>query len=81
MSKMAFPLISLQYNYLSITIRMRPIKELFQIRDVLDLSHGFPSPYIQPNFNNAYYQFYRFLQPPPDVSLSSSSYIDFSYHL
>ena len=42
MSKMAFPLISLQYNYLSITIRMRPIKELFQIRDVLDPSHNFP---------------------------------------
>ena len=74
MSKMAFPLISLQYNYLNIQVIMRPIKELFQIRDVLDGPNNFP--YIQPDFNNAYYQFYRFLQPPPDISLNTESYTD-----
>jgi hypothetical protein len=34
MSKMAFPLVSLQYNELHIEVTMRPIKELFTIRDV-----------------------------------------------
>ena len=31
-SKMAFPLISMQYNELKIQIHMRPVKELFTIR-------------------------------------------------
>jgi hypothetical protein len=35
-SQMAFPLVALQYNELHINITMRPIQELFQIRDVFD---------------------------------------------
>ena len=107
MSKMAFPLVSLQYNELHIEVVMRPIKELFTIRNVQSTNHTFfqqspsneifstndcsvncppcpplPSsmyerlPYVQPNFNNALHQFYRFLQMPPDVELSPSSYTD-----
>ena len=47
-SKMAFPLVSLQYNELHIVVTMRPIRELFTIRDVLDKENNYP--YIQPSF-------------------------------
>ena len=73
-SQMAFPLISLQYNELHINVTMRPIQELFQIRDVFDAANNFP--YIAPNFNQYYMQFYRYLQTPPDVELGPLSYVD-----
>ena len=67
-SKMAFPLVALQYNELEINVTLRPVQELIQIRDVTDEENNYP--YIQPNFNIATQQFYRFLQPPPDISLN-----------
>ena len=73
-SQMAFPLVALQYNELQINITMRPIQELFQIRDVFDSANNYP--YVQPNFNLYYMQFYRFLQTPPDVQLGAYSYVD-----
>ena len=73
-SQMAFPLIALQYNELQINVTMRPIQELFQIRDVMDIANNYP--YIAPNFNQYYMQFYRFLQTPPDVDLGVTSYTD-----
>jgi hypothetical protein len=73
-SKMAFPLISLQYNELQINVTMRPINQLFQIRDVFDKVNNYP--YISPNFNQYYMQFYRFLQTPPDIVLGQGSYTD-----
>jgi len=73
-TQQAFPLTALQYNELSIKIIFRPIFELFQIRDVLDQPNNYP--YVAPNINNDYMQFYRFTQPPPDVSLQSSAYLD-----
>ena len=48
-SSCAFQLVALQYNELSITVTMRPIQDLFQVRDVFDYSYGFP--YIRPDFN------------------------------
>ena len=71
-STMAFPLVSLQYNELEIDITLKPVQELFQVRDVEDTENM--GPYIQPNFNSGLYSFYRFLQPPPDISLSTSGY-------
>jgi len=71
-AKMGFPLVSMQYNELQIEILLRPVKELFVIRDV-ESQGGY---YHQPNFNNPYEQFYRFLQPPPDISLNTVSYQD-----
>ena len=71
-SKMAFPLASLQYNELYVNVTMRPIREIMKIRDVADSR----LPYVQPNFNEPLHGFYRFLQPPPDISLSSVSYTD-----
>jgi len=71
-AKMGFPLVSMQYNELHIEILLRPVNELFVIRDV-EAQGGF---YHQANFNNPYEQFYRFLQPPPDISLNTVSYQD-----
>jgi hypothetical protein len=73
-SQMAFPLVSLQYNELTITVTLRPINELFQIRDVFDYQNNFP--YIAPNFNQYYQQMHRFLQTPPDEELGPTSYVD-----
>ena len=73
-TQMAFPLVALQYNELQITITMRPICELFQIRDVFDSTFQFP--YVAPNFNQFYMQMYRFLQPPPDIEIGINSYLD-----
>ena len=73
-NQMSFPLVALQYNELHINVTFRPVSELFQIRDVLDQANNFP--YVSPNFNYYYMQLYRFLQPPPDVNIGITSYID-----
>ena len=73
-SKMALPLVALQYNELLIDVTIRPIQELFTIRDIGN-EYGI-YPYVQPNFNNPLQGFYRFLQPPPDISLNFNSYTD-----
>ena len=70
----AFPLVSLQYNELQISVTFKPINQLFRIRDVMDYNNNFP--YVAPNFNQYYMQFYRFLQTPPDETLGPTSYID-----
>ena len=41
-SRCALPLISLQYNEIEIHVRIRPIQELFQVRDVFDYVNYFP---------------------------------------
>jgi hypothetical protein len=73
-SQMAFPLVALQYNELYINVTFRPVNQLFQIRDVFDNVNNYP--YVAPNFNAFYMQFYRFLQPPPDLALNIDSYTD-----
>lgn len=80
-SKMAFPLVALQYNTLQIDITLRPVRDLFVIRDVSNVNTNentmppyFPQyttpNYIQPNFNDNLQQFYRFIQQPPNVELN-----------
>jgi hypothetical protein len=71
-SKMAFPLIALQYNQLKIDVVMRPINDLYTIRDVMDPENGWPI--VRPNYTNEYMQLYRFLQSPPSVNLDASGY-------
>jgi hypothetical protein len=39
-NKCAFPLVSLQYNELHITVTLRPIQELFMVRDVFDTRYN-----------------------------------------
>ena len=88
-SRTAFPLVALQYNELQIDVVMRPVRELFVTRDINYTPHTIsPStpitpaevaqaPFIQPNFNEPEYQFYRFLQPPPAIDITTSDvYLD-----
>lgn len=64
-SKQAFPLVSLQYNELTVTVTMKSIKELFVIRDVKNPYNNYD--YIAPNFNEPSDQMFMFLQTPPGV--------------
>jgi Major capsid protein N-terminus/Large eukaryotic DNA virus major capsid protein len=73
-SRCAFPLVNLQYNELIINITLRPISELFQVRDVFDASNGFP--YVSPDFNQDRFQMYRFLQTPPTIDIASNHYLN-----
>lgn len=63
-SRCAFPLVALQYNELEISITIRPIQELFQVRDPFDWEDGNLYPYVKPDFNQDRFQMYRFLQAP-----------------
>jgi hypothetical protein len=80
-SRTAFPLVALQYNELQIDVVMRPVRDLFVTRDInyapqttgsLTPAQVARAPFIQPNFNEPEYQFYRFLQPPPAADISTS---------
>ena len=80
-SRMAFPLVALQYNELQIDVIMRPVRDLFVTRDINYAPQTSPpltpaqvaqAPFIQPNFNEQQYQFYRFLQPPPAVDITTA---------
>ena len=64
-AKMAFPLISLQYNELYIDVEMRPINELYVVRDVTSMEMN----YQQANQTDIFFQFYRFIQQPPNPQL------------
>ena len=82
-SLMALPLICLQYSELFIDFTLRPINELYTIRDVLYSNTINPIPYnnfpyIQANQNNFIYQFKRFIHPPPfrDLSYNVDSYVN-----
>jgi hypothetical protein len=68
----AFPLIALQYNELNINVTMRPIRDLFQVRDPYDYQNYYP--YMQPDFNQSQFQMYRYLQTPPSVNISTDNY-------
>lgn len=71
-SRCAFPLIALQYNELYVNVTLRPIQQLFQVRDVFDPGNLYP--YMQPDFNQSQFAMYRFLQTPPGVFLDPASY-------
>ena len=68
-SKMAFPLVSLQYNELHVAITFRPVKELYRIRDTTDVANNYP--YVAPNLTESTHQLYRYLNPPQDTSGAS----------
>jgi len=73
-SRCAFPLISLQYNEMVVSVTFRPIQELVRVRDVMDATNNFP--YMQPDFTQQQFAMYRFLQTPPSVNLSPSNYLN-----
>jgi len=62
----------MQYNELHINVTIRPIQQLFQVRDVFDWKNFFP--YVQPDFTLPQFAMYRFLQQPPGVNIDVSSY-------
>lgn len=71
-SRCAFPLVALQYNELIINVTIRPIQELFQVRDVFDWGNYFP--YVQPDFTQPQFSMYRFLQQAPGLDIDASQY-------
>jgi len=80
-SRTAFPLVALQYNELQIDVVMRPVRDLFVVRDIMHPAttpeQVAQAPFIQPNFNEQEYQFYRFLQPPPSADITTADvYLD-----
>ena len=79
-SRTAFPLVALQYNELHIDVIMRPVRELFVTRDITypasTPTEVAQAPFIQPNFNEQEYQFYRFLQPPPAPDIATADVYD-----
>ncbi len=85
-SKMALPLVAMKYHELQIELEIRPVQELFVVKNITDdISNN---KYIKPDFNTDDYQLWRFLQPPPytndgsgvltedEKELSSSLYVD-----
>ena len=74
-SKMAFPLISLQYSELHIEFNLRQLSELFVVRDIDNINkYDFnQTEYINANQNINRFQLYRFLQPPPSPHLYGTS--------
>ena len=72
-AKMAFPLISLQYNELYISIEIKALQDLYVVRDVERA--GDYAIYKKPVSTNALYEFYRFLQPPKGNFILSNNII------
>ena len=71
-SKCAFPMASLQYNELYVNVTLRPIEELFQVRDVFDDMNNYP--YVRPDFTQDRFQLFRFLQTPPSEIIDKANY-------
>ena len=80
-SKMALPLVSMQYSTLYIEVECRPIEDLFVIRDIdfflnwvndpsfsdpsYNDSRAFPAPFIHADQDIQHNKFYYFLKEPP----------------
>ena len=71
-SNIPFPLISLQYNEISISITLRSIQEIFCVRDIFDVQNNYPI--VQVDFNLPQFDFYKFLLPPPSENIDAASY-------
>lgn len=71
-SRCAFPLIALQYNELYVNVTLRPIQQIFQVRDVFDPENQYP--YVQPDFTLSQFAMYRYLQTPPGVLIDPQYY-------
>ena len=71
-AKMAFPLASLQYNELQIEVDLRPVCELFVIRNIPDGEDNTYSYYKKASSTEPLEQFYRFIHPPPSQNLQNN---------
>ena len=66
-SKLALPLVALQYQEIFIKVTLEPIKNLYIINDSTQAiySHGLAER-VSPNPNESEHQLWRFLQSPPN---------------
>ena len=75
-SKLALPLVGIQYSEIQINLTLRPICELFVINDVTKTGREFTKNKIKPNFTLQDNAMYRFLIQPTDTSLGPETYTD-----
>ena len=71
-AKMAFPLISLQYNELHIVVEIKALNDLFVVRNV---ANGGFDEYIKPN-GDPLFDLTRFINPPPPPTSESGNITD-----
>jgi len=74
-SKMALPLVALQYQEVSIRLTFRPTFQLYTLNNIADINNDTCISYrIAPNPNDLDNQLWRFLQAPQDVAASEELY-------
>lgn len=74
-SKMALPLVALQYQEINIKITFQPISHLYTINDVDAVNNATGVSYRRaPNPNVLHHQMWHFLNPPQDISGTLSLY-------
>ena len=74
-SKMALPLVALQYQEVSIRLTFRPTYQLYTLNNIADIQNDTCISYrIAPNPNDLDNQLWRFLQAPQDVAASQELY-------
>jgi hypothetical protein len=86
-SKLALPLVALQYSEVTIEVTLRPIREIVTINNIGTMDEDVEKvereyqkkldglyQRIQPSFTNERHQLYRFLQPPPTIELTEDDY-------
>ena len=69
-SKLAFPMVALQYNELHIKVSLRPVREWFTINNVsatTDEACNGPDQRIRPNFSDPKHSLHRFIHPTPQI--------------
>ena len=73
---MALPLVSLQYVEMTIEVTIKPVQDLFVVRNInmeTDEAVQDAGFYRKPNFADPTYSFYKFLQQPPEVNIYPSA--------
>ena len=74
-SKLALPLVAIQYQEISIKITFRPTYQLYTLNNINDITTDSCISYrIAPNPNDIDNQLWRFLQPPRDFAASTELY-------
>lgn len=74
-SKVALPLVALQYQEISIKIEFKPVMDLYTINNINETPGQNGLSYrIRPNKNILEHQMWRFLVPPKDKFASTSLY-------
>jgi hypothetical protein len=74
-SKMALPLVALQYQEINIKITFEPISRLYTINDIDNVTSSTGISYRRaPNPNVLHHQMWHFLNPPQDISGTISLY-------